>query len=468
MFSAASRRCYILTLGGKAVPESSAANSYGRNVPSIDFDQYRLRCTLSNDYGVLVRLAQPVFEVCAPIARCRVVVLIADTSLRGASSLRRMICRGPCVSKTRFGSALPSALLLALLFAGPFLPAQTPGVPLTLQQAIALARAKNPTLLSGQQHVIATKASEVTAGLRQNPSLTLGGTDVTLPANNPGNPYSYSANLSRLFERGQKRRWRLDLARSTTDVTQSQYQDTERQTIFAVKQAFTQMLGAKAGLKIADDNLQSYRKTVELSKQRLDAGDISDTDFDRIELQLAEFEADYDNANLNLVQSAAQLKMLLSIDTPAPAPTPAPVFDIAGTLDPPQVTLTEGDVEQRALAERPDYRAAQQSLRVAEANVKLAEAYGTTDPTLGGEYDRSGNDNSAGFQVNIPLRIFDRNQGEKERTRYEAQSTRFAEIAARGQVINDVDQAWAGYQTALGQSRRYNGHYLAQAERVRL
>ena len=202
------------------------------------------------------------------------------------------------------------ASLLVLFSAGSFLPAQTTGVPLTLQQAIALARAKNPALLSGQQHVIATRASEVTAGLRQNPNLTLSGTDVTLAANNPGNPYSYAANLSRLFERGQKRRWRLDIAHSTTDVTQSQYQDTERQTILAVKQAFTQMLAAKAALKIADDNLQGYRKTVDLSKHRLDAGDISATDFDRIELQLAEFEADYDSANLNLEQSGDQLKML--------------------------------------------------------------------------------------------------------------------------------------------------------------
>jgi cobalt-zinc-cadmium efflux system outer membrane protein len=391
--------------------------------------------------------------------------------MRQASILTSPVCHVNSVTMkvSWFALRCPSAtaFLLGLLFAAPFCTAQTPGVPLTLQQAIVMARAKNPNLLSGQQHVIATRASEVTAGLRLNPSLTLSGTDVTLPANNPGNPYSYSANLSRLFERGQKRRWRLDLAHSTTDVTQSQYQDTERQTIFAVKQAFTQMLAAKAGLKIADDNLQSYRKTVELSKQRLDAGDISATDFDRIELQLAEFESDYDNANLNLVQSADQLKMLLGIDTAAAGAAPAPAFDIAGTLDPPQVTLTVADVEQRALAERPDYRAAQQSLRVAEANVKLAEAYGTTDPTLGGEYDRSGHDNSGGFQVNIPLRIFDRNQGEKERTRYEAQSTRFAEIAARNQVINDVDQAWAGYQTASAQSRRYNGHYLAQASRVR-
>jgi outer membrane protein, heavy metal efflux system len=284
---------------------------------------------------------------------------------------------------------------------------------------------------------------------------------VTLGANNPANPYYYSANLSRLFERGQKRRWRLDSARATTDVTQSQYQDTERQTILAVKQAFTQMLAAKAGLKVTEDNVQGYRKTVELSKVRLDAGDVSPTDFDRIDLQLAEFEADYDAAHLNLEQSGDQLKMLLGIDTPA-----AP-FDITGTLDPPQLTLTLAEVEQRALAERPDYRAAQQSLRLAEANVKLAQATGTTDPTLAGEYERSGTYNSAGFDISIPLRIFDRNQGEKERTRYEAQSSHFAEIAARNQVINDVDQAWAAYQTALAQAGRYNRHYLGEASRVR-
>ena len=146
------------------------------------------------------------------------------------------------------------------VFAAAF--AQTGSAPLTLQQVLDIARAKNPTLLSGQQHVIATKANEITAGLRQNPSFTLSGTDVSLPANNPASPYSYAANVSRLFERGQKRRWRLDIARGTTDVTQDQYKDTERQTILQVKQSFTNMLVAKAALKIADDNLSSYRKTV--------------------------------------------------------------------------------------------------------------------------------------------------------------------------------------------------------------
>ncbi len=349
----------------------------------------------------------------------------------------------------------------ALLLAGACASAQTAPAPLTLEQVISLARAKNPTLLSGQQHVIATKASEVTAGLRQNPSFTISGADVSLPADNPANPYSYSANVTRLFERGQKRRWRLDIAHATTDVTRSQYNDSERQTILQVKNSFTNMLTAKAALKIADDNLESYRKTVDLSKARLNAGDISATDFDRIDLQQAEFESDDDNAKLNLIQASDQLQLLVGIEKPTTT------FDITGTLDPPALTQTADQLEQAALAARPDYQAALQSVRVADASVKLADADGTTDPTIGGEYERSASYNSAGFQISIPLRIFDRNQGEKARTRYEATASRFAETAARNQVVNDVDQAWAALTTAQDQARRYNSHYLAESDRVR-
>ena len=363
------------------------------------------------------------------------------------------------MQRIRFLSfGLPLVLLYAVAVSAL---GQTTPAPLTLQQAIDMARAKNPSLISAQQHVSATKASEITAGLRQNPSFTLAGSDISLPADNPASPYAYSANVTRLFERGQKRRWRLDVAHATTDVTESQYRDTERQTILQVKNAFTNMLVAKAALKIADDNLTSYHKTVDLTRARLNAGDISETDFERIDLQQAEFESDYDNANLNLTQASDQLQLLLGIQKPTVS------FDIIGTLDPPGLTTTLPQLEQEALAARPDYQAALQSVRLADANVKMADADGTVDPTIGGEYDRSATYNTAGFQVSIPLRIFDRNQGEKERTRYEAQSSRFAVIAARNQVVNDVDQAWAGYEAASSQAKRYHGHYLAEATHVR-
>ena len=149
----------------------------------------------------------------------------------------------------------------------------------------------------------ATKQSEITAGLRVNPNFNLTGSDVSLAANS-NNPYFYSAQVSRLFERGQKRRWRLDVAHSTTDVTRSQYADQERQVVLAVKTAFTQMLGAKGAFDLAKQNLDDYRKTIDLSRERLRAGDISATDFKRLDLQLAQFESDYDNAHTNLVQAS--------------------------------------------------------------------------------------------------------------------------------------------------------------------
>lgn len=337
----------------------------------------------------------------------------------------------------------------------------SPPAPLTLAQVLDIARAKNPTLLSSQQHVMATKAAEITARLRVNPTFTLSGSNTTLPANNPSSPYTYIGNVSRLFERGQKRRWRLDAADANTKVVLSQLDDQQRQTELQVKDTFATMLGAKAALQVAQDNLDSYRKTLDLSKARLDAGDISKTDFERIDLQLAEFESDYANAKLNLEQASDSLQLLIGVEKPAVN------FDITGQLEAPALSVTLAQAEEDGLAHRPDFLAAEQSVTLADANVKLGDAQGTTDPTLGAEYERLGIYNSVGFQISIPVRVFDRNQGEKQRTRYEAQSARLSETAARNQVLNDVDQAWAAYQAALTVATRYNSHYVTESEQVR-
>ncbi len=347
-------------------------------------------------------------------------------------------------------------LLLGWLHATAQTP-KPPATPLTMQQAMAMALRTNPTLLAAQRNLESTRAEEITAGLRQNPVFTLSGIDTTLPADNPSSPYSYAGNISRLFERGQKRRWRLESARASTQMTESQLHDLERQTVLAVKNAFTNLLLANAGLQLADNNLTSYRKIVDLSQVRLQAGAISQTDFDRIDLQLASFESDYENAQVNLVQSSDQLQQLLGFEAPSRN------FAIAGTLTPPQLNLSLPELEQKALAARPDYRAARQTIQVAEANVKLADANGTTDPTLAGEYERTGVYNSAGFSINIPIRIFDRNQGEKKAARLTAQADRFSEIAARSLVLSDVDQAWAAYQSAQRLAKRYNTHYLRES-----
>ena len=339
-------------------------------------------------------------------------------------------------------------------------PPPPPSAPFTMQQVVEEALAHNPVLLSSLENLLSMKGQEVQAGVRQNPNLYVAGSDITLSANNSASPYAYDVGINRLFERGQKRRWRLDIARNTTAQTDAQYHDQIRQVTLQVKQSFTTLVLAKATLKLAQDNLRDYRHVLQINHDRYDNGDIGKLDYERLDLQLAQFESDESSAEMNLVQASDQLQLLMGYQKPSRT------FDITGDIVPPAVPGTLTDLEQKALAARPDYRAAQAATRVADANVKLTYANGTADPTIEGDYQRAATYNSAGFSVSIPIRIFDRNQGNKDTSKYQAIASRFSEVAAQNQVYSDVDQAWIGYTTSKVLSDRYNGHYLDEAKDV--
>jgi cobalt-zinc-cadmium efflux system outer membrane protein len=230
--------------------------------------------------------------------------------------------------------------------------------------------------------------------------------------------------------------------------------------VLNVRQAFTNFVQAKAAKKLADDNLKDYRHELEISNDRYKAGDLARLDYERLDLQLAQFESDEASAIQNLVQASDQLQTLIGYEKPNPD------FDVIGDIVPPAITRALTDIEQEALDHRPDYQAAKFGVSVADANVKLAYANGTTDPTAEADYDYSGGESSVGFNFNIPLRIFDKNQGNKASSEFSAASSRLTELAARNQVNSDVDQAWIVYTTSKGLSDRYNGHYLAEAKDV--
>ena len=179
-----------------------------------------------------------------------------------------------------------------------------------MQQAVDYALAHNPTLLSAQQNLLSMNGQEVEAGLRQNPDFTVYATNVTNPATSV-TPYAYSLQMSRLFERGQKRRWRLDTARATTAQTADQFHDQQRGTVLAVKQAFTTMVLAKAALKVAQDNLKNYRQQLDIFRASYQDGNIGKIDFERLDLQLAQYESDEATAEMNFGQASDQLQTLL-------------------------------------------------------------------------------------------------------------------------------------------------------------
>ncbi len=220
------------------------------------------------------------------------------------------------------------------------------------------------------------------------------------------------------------------------------------------------MLVAKAALTLSDANLADFRREVAINRDRYQAGDIGKLDYERLDLQLAQYESDQSAAVINLRQASDQLQTLVGIENPGPD------FDVIGEIVAPEIQLDLAALDQKALDARPDYQAAVSGVAVADANVKLAYANGTIDPTLEGEYERSAIYNTFGFNFNIPVRIFDRNQGNKKTSEFAAQGSRFTVVAAKNQVLSDVDQAWIGYTQSKKLSDRYGAHYLDEAADV--
>ncbi len=343
-------------------------------------------------------------------------------------------------------------------------PERSSAAPLTLPEALDLLRTRNASLLSGRAHVDATRASEITAGLRPNPVFTSSNEDF-----NVFNPtrfdivgaQEFTQNFSQLFERGGKRSARVESARWTTTLTREQLLDTQRQLELNLKTAFVSLVLAKSTLELARQDLDDYQKVIALNEVRLKAGEISPVELDRIRSHEADFEGDVLNARLSVVQARSTIQALLGISNPS---TP---LDVAGTLDYPVLPLTLDALQRAALENRPDYLAARAGITKASADVSLAAANGATDFVLGAEFKRNNFDNTVGFTFSIPLRVFDRNQGEKERTRLELEASRSNEQAARAQVVADVSQAYETYQLALERARIYSPEYLERARNVR-
>ena len=153
--------------------------------------------------------------------------------------------------------------------------------------------------------------------------------------------------------------------------------------------------------------------------------------------------------------------------------TPVDQFDVQGLFDfTDQLQLLE-TFRQVALDNRPDLRAALESVQQANTNHKLAISNGSTDPTFSAWYTYNPSFNNPydnqtlGLSVSIPLRIFDRNQGEKQRTQLDIGRNQQLTDATRAQVFSDVDSAYAQVNSNLVLLRPYKDKYLAQAVRVR-
>jgi outer membrane protein, heavy metal efflux system len=337
---------------------------------------------------------------------------------------------------------------------------------LTWQEVRDKFQAANPSLRAGQIGIDESRAEETTAYLRPNPSLALLADQIDpFPGGLSHGAFAFllpSATLTYLHERQHKRELRLDSAREATGITISNQADLERTLLFTLRSAFVQTLQEKAVRDLAKENLSYYDHVLDVSRERYKAGGIAQVDLDRLELQRVQYESDLQTAEVGLRTAKIQMLALLNDRTPIEQ------FDVIGPFDfSPQIAPLE-EVRQTALDNRPDLRAALQSVDKAKTDHRLAVAMGSTDPTFGVDVGRNAPiDQYFGVSVSIPLRIFDRNQGEKLRTQLDIDRNEKLMEVTRAQVFNDVDSAYATLESTVALLQPYKDHYLQQASRVR-
>jgi outer membrane protein, heavy metal efflux system len=340
-------------------------------------------------------------------------------------------------------------------------------VKITLDDAIQMALRHNHNLLAARTTIQQNQDAEITANLRPNPALV--GDAQFIPIFQPdqfGSAYidnlaQFDLGISYLFERGKKRQHRLQAAKDLTAVTRSLVTDNERTLTFQVATQFIGVQFAESALDLAQENLKSFQNSVNISQERYRAGDISQDDFLKIKLQLLQFQTDASQAELAKVQALSDLRQLLGYES-----VPAD-YDVAGSLDYQPLNAHLEDLQAKALATRPDLRAAQQGVTAATSQYELAKAQGKQDVTAQVNYTHVADASTASLFGQIQLPIFDRNQGEIARAQVTITQAQEQEKAASEQVLTDVEDAYEGLRTNDKIIQIYRSGYLDEAKQDR-
>jgi cobalt-zinc-cadmium efflux system outer membrane protein len=343
-------------------------------------------------------------------------------------------------------------------------------------QIKAKFEAANPELKADALNVDEMKAAQITAFLRPNPGIGLSSDGLQIaPHTTPGlgthwlplTGNQLVPGINYLHEREHKREIRLQSAKEGTQIAGLQHEDLERNLLFDLRSQFVLTIQAKAVLGTAKEDLAYYDHIIQISRDRFNAGDIAQVDLDRIELLRVQYESEIQTAIVNLRTAKIQLLQFLNDRTPVEQFDVTGPFDFADNLKPLE------EFRQTALDARPDLRAALESIQQAQTNHKLAIANGSADPTFAAWYSYNPAFNNPygrytiGASVNVPLRIFDRNQGEKQRTLIDIDRNKQLTEASRAAVFSDVDSAYAQVESSIALLKPYKAKYNDQAKHVR-
>lgn len=288
------------------------------------------------------------------------------------------------------------------------------GTSLTLNSAIEQFIQHNYDLQIARHNTQKSRADLITAKERPNPILLSSYEFMDLNnrfnATARGSDAQLTVLLTHPIETAGKRDRRIDVAMHSITFSDLIYDETVREQLMTLINAYYAVLSDQTNLMNAQENTKAYASVVAIAKAKLDNGFLSQIDYQKISLQQIDYLKEVESSRLALVQDREALSSLLALpssDVTATAPIDLPVVI---------PSLEEFLIKT---AERPDCKAAKQSLAVAAAALSLEKANGVPNVTVGAEYASFGPyyEPLAGVNVSMPLPVYDRNEGDIEKAR---------------------------------------------------
>src|SRR5437879_1960815 len=177
--------------------------------------------------------------------------------------------------------------------------------PLTMGQAVTEALDKNISLLAERYNVSVAEARLITARLRPNPIVSVGGDHLDLLGTsynelNRAGPQEFNFRTDFVLERGGKRASRIEVAENARTVAHLQLLNTIRGLVLDVQSAFVDVQLARESLALAQENLKALNEIVEVNAARVRAGDLADVELVRTRVAALQFQNAVRQAELRL------------------------------------------------------------------------------------------------------------------------------------------------------------------------
>lgn len=316
---------------------------------------------------------------------------------------------------------------------------------LTLDDIVSQFLNNNYDLQIAKQEIDKSKADLITAKQRPNPILS-GSYSYLDPKNhlsdvNPVTPALFTVHLDHPIELGNKRQHRVQAAQEGIIYANNIFEETKREQLFNLIQAYYQVQADKANLDDAIADQKDFKTLLVIAQSKFDHGFLSQIDLDKLRLQAIDYDNNVHSNQSVLFMDKEALAFLLSMDVQNLNLAPL-------TFEKPYEKSVE-ELIQFAQTNRADCVAAIQNIKLSKANVLLEKANAIPDITVGAElenYAPSYSDSLLGISFSIPLPIYDRNEGAIEKAQVVKMQAQTTNLKIQNQAASEVKQAYAQYQ----------------------